>query len=342
MNPTWKNFDMSKRAVFAAGVLPAEGQESHDVSKLIQPELVPPDFRIARCKRSGLTLGIAPRDQTRALIERVNPRQLPSTYLLEGMDGDNWAVREGRSIRIGGRIPNHANDPRLDFYDRVAIFAGPGLRNDDTKVVECLWARQIAHVDKVTHFSRGPEMPNVDASAWRAGGEAYLRSLLMAPMLGITYLQPKAIDDIATVANAEAGFLDRWSPNSVEWRNSRFLRDRSGCGALLEFIWGDFVAVAEFRNDRAWLLKGSQIRKMTVACAPKWHRQCRDKLAAKRLSSPVLGYPDRVWLKADFEVGTSLAGLTQFVKGSADSSTDCWREFQPRFSSGSSHSPEMN
>jgi hypothetical protein len=289
-----------------------------------------------------LTLGIAPRDQTRALISRVNPYHSPSTYLLEGMNDDNWAVREGRSIRVGGRIPNHANDPRLDFYDRVAIFAGPVLRNDDTKVVECLWSRQIAHVDKVMHFSGGPEMPNVDPSAWRAGGEAYLRSLHMAPMVGINYLQPNAIDDVATIENAEVGFLDRWSPNSVEWRNSQFLRDSSGCGALMEFAWGDFVAIAECREGEFWLVKGSQIRAIPVECAPKWHRQRRETLAAKRLTGPVLGYPDRVKLKVDLLVGGSVASLTQFVKGSADSSTDCWREFQPRFSSGSSHSPQMN
>lgn len=307
----------------------AEDQKSHGVTQPTRLGPMPPDFRVVRCKVSQLTFGVAPRDQTRALIDRVNPNGAPSNYLLEGMEGDQWAAREGRSIRIGARLPMHANNRRLDFYDRVAILAGPHLQSDHSKVVECWWARQLAHVGKVKHLSRGPEMPTVDASAWCAGGEAYLRSLIMAPILGITCLQPNTDDNIASIANVRAGFLERWSPDAIARRNSHFLKNRSDCDTLLEICWGDFISVAEYRDGHFWLLPGSQIRKTAVECAPKCHKRRRKQLASERRTTAVLGYPDRVMLTSDFCVGGSIAGLTQFTKGSADAGTRCWRKFTP-------------
>jgi hypothetical protein len=321
---------------------PTEGQTSNDgeQSKNLGP--MPPEFRVVRCKGTAMVFGHAPLFRYAELVKRLNASDSQCVYLLEGGHGDQKTAREGRTGDPIARLACHHNNLEYRHFDRVAILAGQNLTENDVKGLECLVARQIAAVGRARHHSRGAEMPEVSGEAWSNARDAFLFFRRAAQLAGIDYLEPLSRCHAAAYWSSASGIQERWLPGAVEMRKSQIVRKRSDCGPVLDLKWGDFIAVAENRDGIMWLLAGSEIRTNAVASAGKRHSAARASLFAAGQAVAVRGYPDRLELLVDYEVGFSMDAVTKFVVGSKASDGERWREFQPRFSSGSSHSPEMN
>jgi hypothetical protein len=148
------------------------------------------------------------------------------------------------------------------------------------------------------------------------------------------YLEPDSPSDVAAYWGCADAMRDRWLPGAIAMRKAQICEKASIMGPRLELDWGDYIAIAENRDCIFWLLAGSEVRANTVMSARKRHRTVRSELVDAGKAVEVRGYPDRLQLLVDLEVGTSVDAVTKFVLGSA-ASTDCWRAFKPKLPQGS-------
>jgi hypothetical protein len=275
-----------------------------------------------------LVFGYAPFDQYVGLIKRVNAGRAECVYLLDGAHGDKRIAREGQTGSPLARFSKHRSDPNLRGVTHIAILVG--LTGSSALALECLLARQIRHVDRAQHVSRGPVVADVDPSSWIIAERAALFFRQAAEIVGIDYLEPSSPTDVASYWNAVAGYRDRCLGDARQRRKSQILNKRPGWGPLLELEWGDYVAIAEERKGVFWLLAGSEIRMATVNSAAEKHAVIRKNLLAGGQATEIRGCPDRLEILVDLEMGRSKAGLTKFALGGAPGDPDRWREFRPK------------
>ena len=317
---------MLKRTVSAiGGAMPAGGL----------PPAFPPEgpadpaaeFPILRCKHAPLAFGYAPLNDYQALIRRLNAGDAQCVYLLVGVSNGRPVAREGRTGAPLARLAAHLANPEFRHFTHVAVIAGPRLAETDVRALECLVARQIATVGVKSHQSKGAETVNVPAAAWNAALDAFLFLRDAARIVGIGFLEPASPGEPAGYWNCAAGIRDRWLPGAVDFRKTQIARKSAIRGPRFELVRGDFIAIAAERHGMFWLLAGSEIRAIPVASARKAHGKRREHLLRAGQAAVVAGYPDRLELRLDLEVGASRDALTKFVTGSL-AGFDCWRPFK--------------
>ena len=284
------------------------------------------EFPILRCKRTPLAFGYAPFNDCQALIRRLNAGDAQCVYLLVGVLNGRPVAREGRTGAPLARLAAHLANPKFRHFTHVAVIAGPQLAESDVRALECLVARQIATVGVASHQSKGAETINVPAAAWNAALDAFLFLRVAARVLGIDFLEPASPGEPAGYWNCAAGIRDRWLPGAVDFRKTQIARKSAIPGPRFELVRGDFIAIAAERRGIFWLLAGSEIRATTVPSARKAHGKRREHLVRAGQAAAVAGYPDRLELRVDLEVGASRDALTKFVTGSL-AGFDCWRPF---------------
>ena len=214
------------------------------------------------------------------------------------------------------------------MFSHFGALVGPGLSKPVVQAVEALIARQIPHVGRAVHASRGATMPQVEPAAWRFAATAFVEFRQAALQVGIDYLEPEAADDVASLP-ATTAIIDRWTPGYFEARKARMLFGRPVEAERYEFAWGDYVVLCERRDRDFWLLRGSEIRSAVVESGRKQDAARRDRLIEAGAAVAVRGYPDRLELLVDLRVGWSLDRATKFLFGSAAGPSWFWRPIEP-------------
>jgi hypothetical protein len=284
------------------------------------------EFPLLRCKHAPLTFGYARFKDYQALIRRLNAGDAQCLYLLVGVSNGRPVAREGRTGAPLARLAAHLANPEFRHFTHVAVIAGPQLAENDVKALECLVARQIATVGVKSHQSKGAETVNVSAAAWNAALDAFLFLRDAARAVGIDFLEPASPGEPAGYWNCAAGIRDRWLPGAVAFRKTQIAWKSPIPGPRFELVRGDFIAIAAERHGMFWLLAGSEIRATAVPSARKAHSKRREHLLRAGQAAAVAGYPDRLELRVDLEVGASRDALTKFVTGSL-AGFHCWRPF---------------
>jgi hypothetical protein len=302
----------TSEAAFAAGHQPPAS-----LPVQVQASPLVREFAILRSKALPLVFAIAPFRQCQFLIRRLNAEVAQCVYLLVGEVDDQPVAREGRTGGPIARFGIHLSNPEFQHFTDVAVIAGPRLTESAVKALECLVARQIAAVGAVRHQSKGAELVNVSAGAWNSALDAFLFFRYAARTMGINFLEPHSPQHPAAFWNCASGIRDRWAPGAFEFRKALIAKKSPISGPRLELIRGDYLAIAERRGGTYWLLAGSEIRATPVSSARKSDWTARHDLISAGRGTEVRGYPDRLELLVDLEVGYSLDKLTKFVFGSA-------------------------
>ena len=287
----------------------------------IAQEAAPPsparEFPILRSRNLPLAFGVAPLSQYQGLVRRLNAEALQCVYLLLGEAAHGPIARGGRTGEPLIRLATHLARSDFRHFKRVAMVAGRKLTEDDVKAFECLLARQIAAVNAENERSKGPEMVKVLPCAWNAGLDAFLFLRWALSNFGITFLEPASPQHPAAYWACKKGIRDRWAPGAFDFRKTLVARGSIVRGPRLELDHGDFITVTEKRGEVYSLLAGSEIRATPVSSARKSDRLARLELINSGRATHVRGYPDRLELLVDLEVGYSLDKLTKFVFGNA-------------------------
>lgn len=285
-------------------------------------------FTIIRSQPLGLVFGYSHFEHHSELVKRVGARRAECVYLLDGAVGDQRIAREGQTGNVGVRFSTHWNDRELRSISHVAVLVG--LTESGALALECLLARQIRHVDRARHLSRGPVMASVDPGSWITAEGALLFFRQAAQMVGIDYLEPASPTDVAAYFFSAAGFRDRCLGDARNRRERQILNGKTDWGPLLALDWGDYVVIAEERNGVFWLLAGSEIRLTSVTSAADRHSSIRKDLIDAGQAAVVRGCPDRLEILVDLAIGRSKAALTKFTMGGAPGDPDRWLEFRPK------------
>jgi hypothetical protein len=270
----------------------------------VRRDFDPDGIRAVRCPVSGLTFGTALREQLPELLATLGDPG-PAVYLLHGHDGARAWVREGVALDPGARIPQHWRDPDLATCHRISVFAGARLTEATAKIVECLLARQLGHVQAVDHRSRGAAMPCLEPADWQAGYAAVLHLRSLAPAIAIQFLEPTGRSDVASFRNCLEGYRAHGARTVVDLRRELLQDPRPLRGQLYQSTWGDYKAVAMQKDAHGWvLLAGSEIRRQAVESAPTSLGAGRARRGVHKRAAPVKGFPDRLLLHCDLTFGS--------------------------------------
>jgi len=286
------------------------------------------EIAILRSKALPLVFATAPFHEYRSLIHRLNAEAAQCVYLLIGDLNGQPVAREGRTGGAFARLAMHLANPEFRHFTDVAVIAGPHLNENDVKALECLIARQIAAVGAVRHQSKGAEMVNASAGAWNNALDAFIFFRDAARIVGIDFLEPDSPQHPAAYWACKKGIRDRWAPGAFDFRKSLVARGSAFRGPRLELDRGDFITIAEKRGGAYWLLAGSEIRATAVSSARKSDRLARLDLISSGRATHVRGFPDRLELLVDLEVGYSVDKLTKFVFANAGG-PNRWQPLEP-------------
>jgi hypothetical protein len=284
-------------------------------------------FTVIRSHSLELVFGYSRFEHYSQLVKRVGAGRAECVYLLDGAVGDQRIAREGQTGNAGVRFSAHWNDRELRSISHVAILVG--LTESGAVALECLLARQIRHIDRARHLSRGPVIASVDPGSWIIAERALLFFRQAAQMVGIDYLEPASPTDVAAYFFSAAGFRDRCLGDARDRRERQILNGKTDWGPLLALDWGDYVAIAEEREGVFWLLAGSEIRLASVTSATDRHASIRKDLINAGQAAVVRGCPDRLEILADLAIGGSKASLTKFALGGVPGDPNRWLEFSP-------------
>ncbi len=300
---------------------------THRVADAVAPPPLHDGVTVVACDHR-LQFVYAPLGRFRQALRSLDCLGAVGAYLLDGRVDGHRVAREGEAAHLEPRLANHLHSADKRVFDHFGALVGPGLTKPVVQAVEALIARQIPHVGKAIHHSRGATMPQVEAVDWRFAATAFVAFRQAALQVGIAYLEPEAADDVASLP-ATTAIIDRWTPGYFEARKARMLFGRPVDAERHEFTSGDYVVVCERRDRDYWLLRGSEIRAAGVESGRKQDAARRDRLIAAGKAVSVRGYPDRLELLTDVCIGWSLDRATKFLFGSAAGPSWFWRPIEP-------------
>lgn len=291
-------------------------------SQLFQPgkldyfrvDFSPQGVRAVRDPVSGFTLATGPRDRLHDILGSSDSGGAV-VYLLEGQTDDGRWAREGLSLDASERIPAHWRNDLLATCDRISVFTSPTLTKGVAEAVECLLARQLAHVQQVDHLSAGPTMPrHLQLADWKVAYGAFLHLRSMAPALSIAFLEPDSARDIASFQRSIQGYSKQTIQTVHELRSRILPHGRAVQGMLYRSVWGDYRASALQHSGHCVLLAGSQIRKKASKSAHHSLHAKREKLFKAKELEEVAGFPDRALLRVDLKFRSHDA-VNKFFRG---------------------------
>lgn len=297
------------------------------VGDAVAPQLLDDGVTVVACDHQ-LQFIYARLSRFREVLRSLDCLGAVGAYLLDGVVDGGRIAREGEAGHLEPRLASHANSTDKRVFSHFGALVGPSLSKPVVQAVEALIARQIPHVGRAVHASRGATMPQLEPAAWRFGATAFVEFRKAALQVGIDYLEPEAPDDVASLP-ATTAIIDRWTPGYFEARKARMLFGRPADAERHEFTRGDYIVVCERRDRDYWLLRGSEIRAAGVASGRKQDAARRDRLIAAGKAVSVRGYPDRLELLTDVCIGWSLDRATKFLLGSAAGPSWFWRPIEP-------------
>ena len=288
-----------------------------------------PHLPVLRSKAFPFTFGLTSLHEHRTLIKRLDAERSQCVYVLLGQSADRPVARGGMTKEPLVRLGTHLGTSEFRHFTHVAVVTGPHLTDKDVAALECLVLRQIAAVGAANPGCKGPEMLKIPPAAWNTALDAFLFLRWGLMRARIIFLEPRFPQDPASLIATASGIRERWANNAFDARKNLVGGGGVPGGEKFEFDRGDFVTIAEKRGQHYCLLKGSEIRATAVASARIKDRRARKQLFESGWADHVRGFPDRLELLVDLNVGSTVDRLTKFVMGSACSENH-WRPFVPK------------